>query len=516
MTLRELITRLSFRVDDAGLDQYRTRLRAISADATKVGKEMQKAGAMLSLFVTTPLVLLGNEMRKLGSDAKEIEDMFSVVFSTISTKAEETAKKFAKDFDLADSTSKQLLANTGDLLQGWGFTPEKALEMAVSLNSLAGDLNSMRNIEGGTTEASRKLTSGILGEMEALKSLGIVIRQDDPAFKERIQRIQEATGATAQQAKAEAILAISYEQSTLALGNLDSTRESSANREKKFLEQKKKLLESFGKILDPYFGGLWDFLNKVAEKITNLSPEIKKTILVIGGIAIVIGPLLVGLGTLVTLFGALGTTITAGSFTAGLVALKLTFLPLLLVFAKFLLIATAVWLVIDDIVGWTKGKDSVTGMLLGDFDQALEAYKTAWREFKQFFVALWNNDDLGVWTQIQKFGSFLSRAFEGFSMGNLEKAWKYEQELAKTEKNPKVRDFAVASRFGGIRQDYFQEQYKEFKTDYGLKIDQVVIKVDGSKSPEATAIAVEDSLTNVARQYRYNPNPQKFNYLTGQ
>src|SRR5690554_1029718 len=117
------------------------------------------------------------DAKNLARDADEIRSKFDQVFISIKEGANEIADSFSKNFGLAGSTARDLLSQTGDLLIGFGFTEQQALDLSLQINELAQDLTSFTNFEGGAKDASLSLTKALLGETESAKKLGIVIRQ---------------------------------------------------------------------------------------------------------------------------------------------------------------------------------------------------------------------------------------------------------------------------------------------------------------------------------------------------
>ena len=96
----------------------------------------------------------------------------------------QTAETFKKSFGLSSQAAMGLLADTGDLLVGFGFTEKEALNLSKQVNELAVDLASFTNFSGGADGASQALTKALLGEREAIKSLGIAITEADLASED--------------------------------------------------------------------------------------------------------------------------------------------------------------------------------------------------------------------------------------------------------------------------------------------------------------------------------------------
>lgn len=181
------------------------------------------------------------------SALEEAANKFKNTFSGIPQLAARTAEDLQKSFELPRQSALEMLAGTGDLLTGFGFAQESALELADAASRLGVDLASYQNYAGGAQAATEALTKGMLGETENLKALGIVVRQDSEEFKtltkafrsgglsvaefnrlfgegskeynRAVEQFRNARGLTEQQAVAMAVLAISTRQSMNAIGD---------------------------------------------------------------------------------------------------------------------------------------------------------------------------------------------------------------------------------------------------------------------------------------------------------
>lgn len=227
---------------DRGIKKSSKKL--IGFQKTSIG-----VGTVVGAMLTGAMARMGWGMIKLASDAEETGSKFEAVFKGINKESEMVAKSFAQNFGLAESTSKDLLSSTGDLLTGFGFTTGKALELSSQVNSLAVDLSSFQNFSGGAKGASQALTKALLGETESAKSLGIVIRQNSKEFKNEVAQVRKATGATEQQAKTQVIFNQILKQSKNAIGDYARTSESTANRIQLMGQRWQELQEGIGKFL---------------------------------------------------------------------------------------------------------------------------------------------------------------------------------------------------------------------------------------------------------------------------
>jgi len=189
--------------------ELRLRIGGDSTDFNRAAKDVQKTSKTLGRTLTAIGTGIGAGMFtafardavKAASDAEEIASKYSTVFRGIGDEANTMANRFATAFDLAGSTAQKMLSDTGDLLAGFGYTAAEAANMSERVNTLAVDLASFTNYVGGAAGASSALTKALLGESEAAKALGIVIRQSDPGFIARVNVTMKQKGISLLQAR---------------------------------------------------------------------------------------------------------------------------------------------------------------------------------------------------------------------------------------------------------------------------------------------------------------------------
>ena len=258
----------------------------------------RRNGAIITATVTAPILLMAKSLKDAARDAQETSSKFDTVFKGLSAESLASANNLAANFGLSGTAAKQMLGDTGDLLTGFGFTKDSALELSTQVNELAVDLASFTNFSGGAKGASDALTKALLGERESLKSLGVAILEKDVKTKVSQLIAKGQRFETMRQAKAVATLAIAVEQSKNAIGDFSRTSEELANQERITSSRIQDLKESFGNILLPMALTLTKAIRSMVLTLQELSPGAKKAILVIAGIAAVVGPLLLIIGGL--------------------------------------------------------------------------------------------------------------------------------------------------------------------------------------------------------------------------
>lgn len=78
--------------------------------------------------------------------------------------------------------------------------------MSVEMTKLSGALAEWSKWQYNATEASQVLSKAMTGEVEQLKTMGVVIDQSSKEFGARIKALMKTKKLTLQQAKAEDIL----------------------------------------------------------------------------------------------------------------------------------------------------------------------------------------------------------------------------------------------------------------------------------------------------------------------
>ncbi len=423
ITIKELVARLGFDIDTQSMAKFdrmvsdaKTGMFELTQRVQKFGDTLQSAGFKSTAFLTVPIVLAGRAALKSASDAEESAQKFNVVFRDIRDQATKVADSFGVNFGLAKSSTRELLGATGDLLTGFGFTQEKALQLSSQVANLGGDLASFQNVQGGAAEAVTRLTKGILGETENLKSLGIVVQQDTKEFKDRVKTIQAMTGSTLIQAKAEAILQIAVEQSKNAIGDFARTSSGHANQMRILKSRIEDVSVSFGRILLPVATQVAGYLVKIFSKIEKMPESLKKMIVIGAVFAAAFGPILLVLGSIISSVSAIsGAIIFLKGFIVTLAASAGVSIGSILglfagLVAAIIAISGLVYLIIDDFSTWAKSGDSFIGSIIGKFDEFRNFVSTVFSRISSIISSFWN----ALTTNSQEsWNKFLSSLWEG-------------------------------------------------------------------------------------------------------
>lgn len=105
-----------------------------------------------------------------ASDLTEVQNVVDTVFGDNSA-VDAWAKNMIDSFGLSELSAKQFAGTLGSMLTSSGMTGQAVEDMSMSLTELAGDMASFYNLDA--EEAFTKIRSGISGETEPLKQIGI-------------------------------------------------------------------------------------------------------------------------------------------------------------------------------------------------------------------------------------------------------------------------------------------------------------------------------------------------------
>jgi hypothetical protein len=203
---------------------------------------------------------------KAASDLNEQNSKFLVTFSDVADAAEDASQTLVDAYGLSERESKEFLSTTGDLVKGLGFSQEATLALATDLNKLAVDVTSFKNVQGGVTQTTRAFNSAILGEREALKSLGFSISEAE-VKQVLLEKGQERlTGSSLRQAKALATIELIQKKNADAAGDFARTQDQVANVFRRVSSRTEDLQARLGKDLLPSVAELGSEFLKATDK----------------------------------------------------------------------------------------------------------------------------------------------------------------------------------------------------------------------------------------------------------
>lgn len=117
------------------------------------------------------LLDIGKDAVAAASDLQEVQNVVDVTFGESAGQIETWAKNAGSQFGLTETQAKRFSSTMGAMLKSSGMAGDQIVEMSTDLAGLAADMASFYNLD--FDEAFAKIRSGISGETEPLKQLGI-------------------------------------------------------------------------------------------------------------------------------------------------------------------------------------------------------------------------------------------------------------------------------------------------------------------------------------------------------
>ena len=299
----------------SGLASVSDTIKDIGKSAEDVGKRMigfgttmSRIGGLLTLGITTPIATAVSGLFSLASAANETQNLFEVSFGEMKDDATEFVRAFAQQSGLAQVQLKQMSGQLFSMTTGMGLSRDAAFLLSTSLVRLAGDLSSLYNI--GTEEAFLKLRSGLVGEAEPLRALGILVNENT-IKQELFKRGLIGTGEElSEQQKVLGRYLTVLSQTSTAQGDLAATAGSPANAIRILTSQVQEAATEFGESLLPAFAAVirigrdvLDTVNEMAGKFTALPESTKAAVIAVGLLVAGIGPLITVLGLVISTAG---------------------------------------------------------------------------------------------------------------------------------------------------------------------------------------------------------------------
>lgn len=230
------------------------------------GSMLKKVAAGLSAAkIGKELLDMGKEAISLASDLEEVQNVVDVTFGPAgAAKIESWAKTAGTQFGLTETQAKKFTSTLGAMMKSAGMTGDEIVDMSTDLAGLSADMSSFYNLD--FDEAFAKIRSGISGETEPLKQLGINMSVANlNAFA-----LEQGLGKTFDQLShgEQVMLRYKYLMQATADAQGDFARTSNG-----YANGLRKLNTGLDTLKTKLGGVLLDFVNPVVESINSLFPK---------------------------------------------------------------------------------------------------------------------------------------------------------------------------------------------------------------------------------------------------
>jgi len=293
---------------NAALKQQEGALERINAAKRRseklksAGSDMQMKGAITTAAITAPLAVFGGAAFQAAMDANEMESAFGETFGKSADHVKRWAEATGNRMERSTQEMMGMAMSYQDIL-GKQMDPQKAAELSKTLTVLTQDLASFKNLSN--EDAKAKIFSGLIGEAEPLRSVGVLLSENAVQAKALAMGFKKVNGQLSEGDKVASRAALIMEQLGSASGDVLRTQDSTANRLKAAQTAWEELQIKIGQELLPKLTPLIDKFAQLVEMFTNLPAGVQGFIVVLAILAALIGPILIGVGLLTSAFGAL-------------------------------------------------------------------------------------------------------------------------------------------------------------------------------------------------------------------
>ena len=250
-------------VDQAADNIEQSMNRAL--DANRVKDWALKVGQALLEF--------GKEAIGIASDLQEVQNVVDVTFGSSAGQIQTWADNAGKQFGLTEIQAKRFASTLGAMMKSAGMAGPEIVQMSTDLSGLAADMASFYNLDFET--AFQKIRSGLSGETEPLKQLGINM---NVANLEAYALSQGITKAFDKMSQSEQImLRYQYMMSATAdaQGDFARTSDSYANSMRTWETNMDTLKAKMGKV---FITGLTPVINNLNEIIGKITTKPEQTL----------------------------------------------------------------------------------------------------------------------------------------------------------------------------------------------------------------------------------------------
>lgn len=255
----ENIKQESRKWDDAADDAAEGASGAWGAAAAKI------VGALSAAGVVSILSKWGKAAIDAASDLSEVQNVVDVTFGDSSGRIDAWAKQAGKAYGLTEKQAKQYTSTIGAMLKSQGMADDEIVKTSTDLAGLAADMASFYNLDFDT--AFQKIRSGISGETEPLKQLGINMSAANLEAFRLAQGIEKTYAAMSQSEQTALRYQYIMQATADAQGDFARTSDGYANASRRVQTAMETIKTEGGKLLlevvEPLTVGLASMLEKL-------------------------------------------------------------------------------------------------------------------------------------------------------------------------------------------------------------------------------------------------------------
>lgn len=268
-TIAELNIKFTAETDELkrGLETVKSQLEEVQK-STKNTKSafsgLTKGLAGLSVgYIGKQLLSVGQDAVQMAMEVEESENLFTVSLGNMAGKARKWSEEVSNSLGLNAYSLREQVGTLYNMTTSMGLAADTAYDLSTTMTGLAYDMASFYNLE--TEEAFTKLRSGLTGEAEPLKAIGILV--DENTIKQAAYRhgVAETGEELTQQQKVIARYLAILDQTSNAQGDMARTMDSPANQVRRMKEEFNQAAIALGQSLLPVVKTVLPYVTALAQ-----------------------------------------------------------------------------------------------------------------------------------------------------------------------------------------------------------------------------------------------------------
>lgn len=308
---------------ETGVDKAGQAIDKLAKTASEkiadIGKSFENVGKKASIF-SAGMVAVGAKAFLMAADVEDAVGATEQIFKENANSVNAWAENLDSSFGIAKKEALEYSNLMGSMLINIGkLTEQQASKQSAKLIELAGDLTAMYG--GSTQDAVRALTGALKGNNTMLDNYGMAVNEALIKQKALELGLMDTSGEMTLQAKQGATLALIWEQTGAAQGQAAREADGASGSMRALKTEIINLTTELGDVLLPVITPIITRLKEFVSGIRDLSPEAKKTIVVVAGITAAIGPLLLILGKVIAIAPAVGAAVTTMTGPIGVIVM---------------------------------------------------------------------------------------------------------------------------------------------------------------------------------------------------
>ena len=259
---------------EKGVNQLENSLNKVGNKITSIGATAAKGVAV----ATGALGALGLKSIGVASDLQEIQNVVDITFGDGATIINDWAKTTKESFGLSELQAKKYSSTLGAMMKSSGLSADASRDMSMAMTELTADMSSFYNL--GHEEAFEKIKSGISGEVEPLRSLGINMSVANMEAFALAQGINKSWNEMSQAEQTTLRYQYLMQQSAVALGDFARTADGLANSTRTAQVTIQEIAQKLGDLLYPIAQNVMVKVNELGNSLKTAldNPEVQASI----------------------------------------------------------------------------------------------------------------------------------------------------------------------------------------------------------------------------------------------